>query len=137
MPCNFITFIGQRPNYRHIITRGVRLNSTIFPVALKTVSRDLSAIQASICGLWGCHTKFVPGTSSLRNPFQTCLATDDCVERCLATDDRVEWRGKVQVHSQTRSLSATRQITLILHITFISVPNFIFVLYCIYLFPSQ
>ena len=24
--------------------------------------------------------KFVPGTSSLRNPFQTCLATDDRVE---------------------------------------------------------
>ena len=56
-----------------IITRGVRLNSTILPVALKSVSRDLWAIQASICGLWGCHTKFVPGakfvpgTSSLRN----------------------------------------------------------------------
>ena len=34
---------------------------------------------------WRCHTKFVPaakfvpGTSSIRNPFQTCLATDDRV----------------------------------------------------------
>ncbi|CAL8370433.1 unnamed protein product [Boreogadus saida] len=43
-----------------------------------------------------CHAKFVPaakfvpGASSIRNPFQTCLATDDRVVRCLATDDRVE-----------------------------------------------
>ena len=43
-----------------------------------------------------CHTKFVPaakfvpGASSIRNPLQICLATDDRFVRCLATDDRVE-----------------------------------------------
>ena len=37
-----------------------------------------------------CHTKFVPaakflpGASSIRNPFQTCLSADDRVVRCRA-----------------------------------------------------
>ena len=92
----------------------------------------LCGLGSARCGLfvlgWWCHGKIVPGAKILpahvihSNPFQTCLATDD-------RSRRMTW--KVLEHSQTRSLSATRQITLILQITFISVPNFIFVLYCI------
>ena len=77
--------------------------------------------------------KIVPAYVIHSNPFQTCLATDDR----NGGSRRMTW--KVLEHSQTRSLSATRQITLILQITFISVPNFIFVLYGIVFiyFPTQ
>ena len=78
-------------------TDRVHCCSNMLPLTLLFVVSDpnpVTAEQNYFSGL--CHAKFVPaakfvpGASSIRNPLQICLATDDRFVRCLATDDRVE-----------------------------------------------